>query len=258
MSQMKQYILTFLVFGALLVTFDNAKAAEGGATPPHQHWHFDGPFGQYDKKALQRGFLVYKNVCSACHSMKQMHYRNLDGLGYNEAQIKAIASDYMITDGPNEEGEFYERPGRAADRFKSPFPNDAAAKASNNGAYPPDMSLIVNARHHGADYIYALLAKGYVEAPEDKELAQGQYYNKYMAGNVISMAPPLSDGLVSYPDGSPETVEQYAKDVAEFLKYASDPHMEERKTIGIRALIFLFFFSLVFFMAKKKLWKDVH
>lgn len=255
---MKNFILTFLVLGAFVTLSVPAIAAGDSEEPPHQHWHFDGPFGQYDKGALQRGFLVYKNVCSACHSMKQMHYRNLDGLGYDEAQIKAIAAEYMITDGPNEEGEFFERPGRAADRFKSPFPNEAAAKAANNGAYPPDMSLIVNARHHGADYIYALLAKGYVEAPEGKELAAGQYYNKYMPGNVISMAPPLSDGLVAYPDGSPETVEQYAKDVTEFLKYASDPHLESRKQIGIRAIIFLFFFSLVFFLAKKKLWKDVH
>ncbi len=256
---MKQFILTLFVFGVFVVTANTSVyAAEAGAVPAHQHWHFDGPMGSYDKAALQRGFLVYKNVCSACHSMKHMHYRNLDALGYSEAQIKAIASDYMISDGPNEDGEFFERPGRPADRFKSPFPNEAAAKAANNGAYPPDMSLIVNARHHGADYIYALLAKGYVEPPEGKELAPGQYYNKYMAGNVISMAAPLSDGLVAYPDGSPETVSQYAKDVTEFLKYASDPHLESRKEIGIRAMIFLFFFSLVFFLAKKKLWKDVH
>lgn len=259
-SMIRKVTLTTLACCALMAPTKAIMAAEGAETPPHQHWHFDGAFGQYDKAALQRGFLVYKNVCSACHSMERMAYRNLDGLGYNEAQIKAIASEFMIKDGPNDEGEYFERPGRPSDRFKSPFENVQQSKAANGGSYPPDMSLIAFSRHHGADYIYALLAKGYVEPPEDWHgtLASGQYYNKYMAGNVISMAPPLTDGIVSYPDGSPETVDQYAKDVAEFLQYAADPHMEERKEIGIRVMIFLFFFCLVFFAAKKKLWKDVH
>lgn len=235
-----------------------AYAAKEAKKPEPQDWHFNGPFGTYDKAALQRGFLVYKNVCAACHSMDKMHYRNLNGLGYTEAQIKAIAAEYTIIDGPNEEGEMFERPGRPSDKFKNPFPNIQAAKAANGGAYPPDMSLINFARKYGADYIYALLAKGYVDPPEGKILLDGQYYNSYMAGNIIAMAPPLSNGLVSYPDGSPETVEQYAKDVAEFLQYASDPKMELRKEIGVRAMIFLFFFTLVFYLAKRKIWKDVH
>ncbi len=253
----KKLTLTALAICALNVSATPTFAAEGAVEPPHQHWHFDGPRGMYDKAALQRGFLVYKNVCAACHSLKRVAFRNLDGLGYDESQIKAIASEFTITDGPNDQGEMFDRPGRPADRFPAPFANPQAAKASNNGAFPPDMSLLVNARHHGADYIYALLAEGYVDAPEHTELAPGQYYNKYMAGHVISMAAPLSDGIVAYPDGSPETVKQYAKDVTEFLKYAADPHMEARKNIGMRAMIFLFFFCLVFFMAKKKIWKDV-
>lgn len=250
-------ILALLVLLLTVSGLQSAHAAGAGETPPHQHWHFKGPLGQYDQDALQRGFLVYRQVCSACHSLDKLSYRNLEGIGYDDAQIKAIAKEYTVTDGPNDEGEMFERPAIPSDRFVSPFPNTAAAKASNGGAYPPDLSLIAHARHHGADYIYALLAKGYVEPPADSHLLPGQYYNKYMAGHVIAMAPPLSDGLVAYPDGSPERVEQYAKDVAEFLQWAADPHMEERKTTGIAVIFFLAIFSFVFFRAKKKLWKNV-
>jgi len=259
-SMIRKLTLVTVACCAVAAPVKTVLAAEGAATPPNQSWSFEGPFGQYDKAALQRGFLVYKNVCSACHSMKYMSYRNLDALGYSEEQIKSIASEYMIQDGPDDEGEYFERPGRPSDRFKSPFENSQQAKAANGGAEPPDMSLLVHARPHGADYIYALIAKGFDDSGEHHmELSAGQYYNKYMLnGNVISMTPPLSDGLVSYPDGSPETVDQYARDVAEFLQYASDPHMEARKEVGIRVMIFLFFFCLVFYMAKKKLWKDVH
>ncbi len=159
-------------------------------------------------------------------------------------------------DGPNEEGEMFERPGLPSDRFVAPYANKEQARAANNGAYPPDMSLIAIARKGGADYLYSLLV-GYEDAPEGKELLPGQYWNKYMPGHVIAMAAPLSDGQIAYPDGSPETLEQYSKDVAHFLQWAADPKMEQRKETGIRALIFLFFFTLIFYLAKRKLWKNV-
>jgi ubiquinol-cytochrome c reductase cytochrome c1 subunit len=254
---MKKFILTLFSVSAVMGASPAAFAAEGGTAPEHQHWHFDGPFGQYDKAALQRGFLVYRQVCSACHSMDKLSYRNLEGIGYDDSQVKAIAQEYTVIDGPNDEGEMFERPAIPSDRFVSPFPNEQAAKASNGGAMPPDLSLIAHARHGGADYVYSLLAKGYVEPHGDVTLLPGQYYNEYMAGHVIAMAPPLSDGLVAYPDGSPERVEQYAKDVAEFLQWAADPHMEARKSAGLSVMIFLAMFSLVFFLAKKKVWKNV-
>ncbi|MCB9973465.1 MAG: cytochrome c1 [Rhodospirillales bacterium] len=247
------------VFGLMISGTSPVAQAATGEEPPHQSWSFEGPFGTYDKAALQRGFLVYKQVCSACHSMQKMHYRNLDGLGYNEDQIKTIASEFMVEDGPNDEGEFFERAARPADTFKSPFKNKKEAAYANNGIAPPDLSLMAFARHGGADYVYALLSQGYQPPPAgEHHLADGQYYNIYKAGHIIAMAPPLSDGQVSYPDGSLETKEQYAHDVAQFLQYVADPKMEMRKEIGLRAMIFLFFLTLVFFIAKKKIWKKVH
>lgn len=255
---MTRLILCLAVVPMLFVlNVSNAQAAGDQKAAPHQHWHFSGPFGTYDRGALQRGYKVYREVCSACHSMKSVAFRNLADLGYNEAQIKAIASEYTVTDGPDESGEMFERPARPSDYFPSPFPNDNAAKAANGGAYPPDMSLIVKARHHGADYIYALMT-GYEEPPEDKKLLDGQYYNPYMAGKVIAMAPPLSDGQVLYSDESPMTVEQYSRDVSEFLAWAAEPEMEERKRLGIQVLIFLIVFAGIMYGIKKRIWADVH
>lgn len=234
-----------------------AMAAGGGLKPPKQDWSFNGMTGTYDRAALQRGFKVYKNVCSACHGMKHLHYRNLDALGYNENQIKNIAAEYTIIDGPNDEGEMFERPAIPADKFWSPYANDKQAAAANGGALPPDLSLITKARVNGTDYLYALLT-GYKEAPEGKVLLSGQYYNKYMSGNIIAMAPPLSDGVVGYEDGSPETVEQYAKDITYFLTWSADPYMEERKRMGIMVLLFLLAFAGVMYGVKKKIWADLH
>jgi ubiquinol-cytochrome c reductase cytochrome c1 subunit len=240
----------------LLFAPGTAKAAEGGEPLPHLHWHFDGITGTYDKAALQRGFKVYREVCAACHSMDLLHYRNLSALGYSEGQVKAIAAEYEVEDGPNDEGEMYTRPGRPSDRFVNPYPNKQAAMYANNGAMPPDMSLLVKARHGGPDYIYAILT-GYEEGHE-KDLMEGQYWNKYMPGHVIAMAPPLSSGMVAYEDGSPETLSQYAKDVSEFLTWASEPHLEARKYTGIKALIFLLVFAGVLYTVKRKVWSDLH
>lgn len=237
-----------------------AMAAGKAVKPPEQDWSFNGIFGTYDRAALQRGFKVYKEVCSACHAMKHLSYRNLEAF-YKEDQVKNIASNYTVIDGPNDEGEMFERPGIPSDKFVSPYPNRQAAMAVNNGAYPPDMSLIAKARKGGADYIYALLT-GYKEAPEEflkkNTLMTGQYYNTYMPGHIIAMAPPLSDGIIAYEDGSPETVSQYSKDVSHFLQWAAEPHMEDRKRIGIRVILFLIAFAAVMYAVKKKVWADVH
>lgn len=231
-------------------------ANEGGA-PPAQRWPQDGPFGTYDRAALQRGYQVYKEVCSSCHSMKRVRFRNLADLGYSEEQIKALAAQYTVTDGPNDEGEMFERPARPSDAFKSPFPNDNAAKAGNGGALPPDLSLIVKAREGGKDYVYALLT-GFGSAPPGHTIPDGKYWNRYFAGNVISMPPPLTDGQVTYSDGSPQTVSQYARDVAQFLSWTAEPELETRKRTGVKVLIFLCVMAGVFYAAKRKVWSDLH
>lgn len=244
-------VLAATIFGS------SAFAAKSTEPLAQQDWGFEGPFGTFDRAALQRGLKVYRNVCAACHGMKKIAYRNLEALGYDEAQIKAIAAEYTYVDGPNEDGDMFERPGLPSDRFKSPYANDNQGKAANNGALPPDLSLIVKARHDGANYLYGLLT-GYAPAPEGKVLLEGQYYNKVMPGNVIAMAPPLADDAVVYEDGSPQTVEQYSKDVTEFLAWASEPSMERRKQIGLNVLIFLFVFAGIMYAIKKKIWSDVH
>ena len=251
----------FLILTAItLLASGPALAAEGGhSTPelPNVDWSFEGVTGHYNKGSLQRGLKVYRNVCSACHGLKRVYFRNLEALGYNEAQIKAIAAEYTITDGPNDEGEMFERAGRPSDRFPEPYPNENAAKYANNGALPPDLSLITKARAGGADYIYGLMV-GYEEAPADIDLLPGQYYNEYMPGHVISMPPPLSDGMVAYEDGAAETVEQYAKDVSNFLTYAAEPELEQRKRMGIKVVLFLIAFAAVMFAVKKRVWKNIH
>ncbi|MCC6598115.1 MAG: cytochrome c1 [Alphaproteobacteria bacterium] len=225
--------------------------------PPQKDWSFDGPTGTFDRAALQRGYKVYREVCSACHAMKHLAFRNLADIGYDEGQIKAIAAEYTFVDGPNDEGDMYERPGLPSDHFKSPFANDNAAKAANGGALPPDLSLIIKARHDGPNYVYGILT-GYEEPPADKALQPGQNWNKYMPGHVIAMAPPLSDDGIVYEDGSPQRIEQYAADVVEFLTWASEPSLESRKRTGVKVLIFLMVMAGVMYAIKRKIWAGAH
>ncbi len=248
-----KYILPFLL---LFLWVSPAMASGDEIDLPQEHWSFDGAFGTYDKAALQRGLKVYQNVCAACHSLKRVHYRNLSDLGYNEEQIKTIAREYTVPDLPNDEGEVLDRSARPSDPFVSPYPNDQAAKYANNGAFPPDLSLITKARAGGADYIYALMT-GYHDAPEGTELLAGQYWNQYISGHVIAMPSPLSEGLVSYEDGSPETIDQYSKDVAHFLTWAAEPEMEHRKRMGIKVVLYLIVFAGVMYAVKKKIWANV-
>lgn len=236
----------------------NASASGHATAPmPNLDWSFEGPFGTYDRAALQRGYQVYKQVCSACHAMKRVSYRNLSALGYNEAQIKTIAAEYTVMDGPDDDGEMFERPARPSDHFKSPYTNDNQAKAANNGALPPDLSLIIKARHGGADYVYGILT-GYEAPPAGIEMATGQHWNKMMAGNKIAMPAPLADGAVSYEDGTPGTVDQYARDVAQFLTWAAEPEMEQRKQTGIKVLLYLAVFAGLMYAVKRKIWAKVH
>jgi ubiquinol-cytochrome c reductase cytochrome b/c1 subunit len=266
--------------GALFVgSLQDARAEEGGPKPPGNKWSFAGPFGTYDRGALQRGLKVYKEVCANCHGLSYIAFRNLGdtgGPGYSVAQVAAFASDYKIKDGPNDAGEMFERPGRAADYFPSPFPNEQAARAANGGAAPPDLSLITKARSYGRgfpmflvdffsqyqeqgpDYVSAVLQGFEDKAPEGVTIPEGSYYNKYFPGHAIKMPKPLSDGQVTYDDGSPATVAQYAKDVTTFLMWTAEPHMEARKRLGLQVFIFLIIFAFLMYFTKKKVWADSH
>jgi cytochrome c1 len=270
-----------LALGAALLasatlTAGSAGAAEGTLHPPRESWSFSGPFGSFDRGQLQRGFKVYREVCSACHGLSLVAFRNLaeeGGPQFSEGQIQALAAEYEIQDGPGEDGEMFQRPGRPSDRFPSPYPNEQAAAAAN-GKAPPDLSLMAKARtyergfpwfvidiatqfqEHAPDYIHALLT-GYEEKPADFELPAGTHYNKYFPGHVIAMAKPLNDGQVSYDDGSPTTVDQYARDVAAFLMWAAEPHMEQRKRIGFMSIVFLIGLAGLLYFTKKKIWHEV-
>ncbi len=234
-----------------------AVCAGGQERPKQVAWPFDGATGVFDRPAAQRGYQVYKEVCSACHSMRGLHYRNLAGIGFNEAEIKAIAADAKVQDGSNDAGEMFERSGRPSDKFAAPYPNNNAARAANNGALPPDLTLIVKARPDGANYVYSLLTGFGHSVPEGHLVPEGQYYNPYFAGGNIAMAPPLSEGAVTYQDGTVASVDQMARDVTSFLHWASQPEMEQRKSLGLKVLIFLAVMTLFMLIAMKRIWSRV-
>ncbi len=279
---------------ASLATAPAALASGGEVEYEHMDWSFAGPFGKFDRAQLQRGFQVYKEVCAACHSMKLVAFRNLaqpGGPEFSEEQVKALAAEYTVTDGPNEDGDMFERPAKPSDRFPSPFPNDEAAKAANNGSLPPDFSLLAKARGYergfpmflvdiltqyqeaGPDYIHAVLT-GYEENPECVGDASGYLNRAFTAGGtpegckddhghsilngtMIAMPPPLYEDLVEYSDGSPQTVEQYSEDVVAFMMWAAEPHLEARKAMGFRVMLFLVIFAGMLYFVKKKLWSKI-
>jgi ubiquinol-cytochrome c reductase cytochrome c1 subunit len=295
------------VAAALLAT--PAFAAGGKAMEhKHVHWHFNGPFGTYDQEALQRGWQVYEAVCSNCHGVNELSFRNLGQKGgpfdvavcKDERTTKAIACDnpndspivkaiaskykYKVNDGPDDAGDMFQRPGIPADKIPGPYANDQQARAANAGALPPDLALIIKARHDGANYVYSLLT-GYKDAPSTVTLAPGQHYNVYFAGDmhqlmkpemmnadgtakegvevpmggVLAMAPPLSDGMIDYADEkTPETVEQYSKDVVEFLAWASEPKMEQRKKLGVMVMIYLTILSALLYWSYRQIWSKEH
>jgi ubiquinol-cytochrome c reductase cytochrome c1 subunit len=240
------------------------------ATPHHgvhvekENWSFQGFFGKFDKAQLQRGFQVYSEVCAACHAMDLMHYRSLTEIGMTEAQVKEIAAAVTITDGPDDTGEMFERPGRPSDKFKAPFANANAARASNNGALPPDLSLIARSRagagfgaYEGADYLHGLLT-GYTDAPAGFTLAEGMSYNEGFNGHQIAMPNPLSDDRVTYADGTAATVEQMSRDVSAFLTWAGEPNYENRIYTGMKAMLFLIVFTLIAYAVKRRVWAKIH
>ncbi len=219
-------------------------------------WSFEGIFGTFDRSSLQRGYQVYQEVCSGCHSIQHLSYRNLSEKGGPEFSLdeaKAIAAQFEVTDGPNDDGEMFTRPRRLSDKFVNPFPNIQAATAANGGAYPPDMSVLVKARKGGADYIYSLLL-GYEEVPAGYELDDGVYYNKYMPGNKIMMSKPLSEGVVEYSDSTQATEAQMAKDVVTFLTWAAEPNLEARHKMGFKVFIFLIILLTLVYFSKQKVW----
>jgi ubiquinol-cytochrome c reductase cytochrome b/c1 subunit len=272
---MKRLILALSVIGAFSAP---AFAQTEQVPPPRLSWSFAGPFGKFDQAQLQRGFKIYREVCSNCHSLNLLSFRNLaedGGPGFTEAQVAQIASEYKIKD-LDDQGNSIERAGRPADHFPAPFPNELAAKAANGGTAPPDMSTLAKARTYqrgfpwflfdivtqyqeqGPDYIAAIL-KGYKDPPpKGFQLPPGGHYNEYFPGHNIAMPPPLQDGQVTYDDGSPQTLEQYSKDIAAFLYWAAEPHMVARKRIGFQVMIFLIVLAGLLYFTKKKVWHDVH
>lgn len=254
---MKSLIAATALFTALSM---GGQAAHAAGDPIHlekQDWSFSGLFGTFDRAAAQRGLQVYREVCATCHSLDYISFRNLADLGYSEEEVKAIAAEYEVVDGPNDDGEMFTRPGTPADHFVAPFANDNAARASNGGALPPDLSLIVEARAGFEDYLYGLLT-GYGEAPEGVTVSEGMSYNKSFPGFQIAMAQPLYEDGVTYADGTKASVEQMARDVTTFLAWASEPNMEERKRTGVAVILFLIVASGLFYASKRKIWADVH
>jgi cytochrome c1 len=243
-------------------------AEESGATAnsnhapeiAHQSWSFAPPFGRFNRAQLQRGYQVYKEVCSSCHSMRLLSYRNLGEPGgpqFSPKAVEALAAQVQVTDGPNEKGEMFQRPARPSDHFRSPFANEQLARLANNGALPPDLSVIAKAREGGPDYIYALLT-GYREPPPGFEVAQGMHYNTAFPGHQIAMPPPLSDGVIAYTDGTKPTLDNYARDVSAYLMWAAEPKLEERHKTGTRVMIFLIVFVVIMYLAKRSVWAGLH
>jgi len=278
-APMVSTVIALMVASALFAGSAQTARADEQDVPPSQTWSFSGFLGKYDRGSLQRGLKVYKEVCSACHALSYIAFRNLadpGGPGYSTAQVAALAAEYKIKDGPNDQGEMFERPGRPADYFPSPFPNEQAARAANGGAAPPDLSLITKARSYergfpqfvfdfftqfqeqGPNYVSAILQGFEDKVPAGVTIPEGSYYNKYFPGHAIKMPKPLSDGQVTFDDGSPATVPQYAHDVTTFLMWAAEPHMEARKQLGLQVFVFLIIFAFLMYFTKKKVWADAH
>jgi ubiquinol-cytochrome c reductase cytochrome b/c1 subunit len=268
-----------VVLATVIAAFGaNAVRAQEAEEPPRQTWSFSGPFGLYNTAQLQRGFKIYREVCANCHSLKLLAFRNLadpGGPDFTEAQATAVAASYQVNDGPNDQGQMFQRPGRISDYFPPPFPNDQAARAALGGALPPDMSTLAKARstewgfpwfildaftmyqENGPDYIHAIVT-GYSDPPAGVTLPPGAQYNKYFPGHAIGMPKPLSDGQVEYTDGTPTTLDQYGKDIGAFLMWAAEPKLNERKRIGFQVIIYLIVLTGLLYFAKKKVWHSVH
>ena len=257
-KKIKNFIKLLSVCSLIVVFTSNSMSAESLDLLKNK-WSFEGLFGTFDRASLRRGYQVYNEVCSSCHSVKLMSYRNLSEKGgpeFSTEDVKNIAASFEVIDGPNSEGEMFTRPGRITDKFVDPYPNVRAAEAANGGAYPPDMSVLVKARKGGANYIYSLLL-GYEDTPDGIQLDEGVYYNKYMSGQSIKMPNVLSDGLLEYMDGTEATKKQMAKDVSNFLTWVSEPSLEARHKMGFKVILYLIILGFLVYLSMKKLWSRV-
>ncbi|MEO0347758.1 MAG: cytochrome c1 [Pseudomonadota bacterium] len=252
-------IFANLKYGLIIAAILGAAMANaaGDAKKPNQHdWPFAGPFGKFDRQAAQRGYQVYREVCSSCHGVKRIAYRNLAALGFSEGEIRTIAGDAIVTDGPNADGDMFERPGLPTDYMLAPFANENAGRAANNGKYPPDLSLMAKARPDGANYIHSLLT-GYEATPSGVNMPDGVYYNPYYPGYAIAMAAPLhSEGQVEYADGTKATIAQMSYDLVNFLQWAAEPENEARNSMGIQTMLYLFIITFLFYRFYKRTWLD--
>ena len=246
-----------VIAAAFLGGISTAQASAEKIDMPDIDWSWKGPFDGFDKAQLQRGLQIYTEVCAACHSLGLLAYRDIADLGYSEDEVKAYAANYEVEDGPDDEGEMFLRVAIPSDRFVAPFPNENAARASNNGAYPPDLSLMVKARKDGTNYLYAMMTGYSDEVPENVELMEGMAYQKYFTGHQIAMPQPLHGDEVEYADGTEATLEQEAKDITAFLAWTAEPELEERKSMGIKVLLFLFVLFVMAVAVKKAVWRDV-
>jgi ubiquinol-cytochrome c reductase cytochrome c1 subunit len=259
---MKKIFLIFLLLPNLVLANTENDSEETiietkAHHPKQMKWEFDGVFGSVDRASAQRGYQVYKEICSACHSLRRVAYRNLTEIGFSEDEVKQIASEVLVSDGPNDDGEMFDRSGLPSDKFVGPYANEQAARSSNGGALPPDLSLIIKARHDGANYVYSLLT-GFVDAPDNFPLASGKSYNPYFEGRQISMPAPITDDVqVDYRDGTYATKEQMVIDVTNFLQWAAEPEAEARKKMGVRTMIFLGILLIILIAAKRAVWKKV-
>ncbi len=253
---MRKFVITALAAAGLAVAAGSAVASEGGHLTT-QSWSWDGVFGSYDAKQLQRGFTVFHDVCGNCHGLKLVSYRNLKEIGLTDEKVKEVAAEKQVQDGPNDEGEMFLRAALPSDHVVPPFPNDQAARVANNGALPPDLSLMAKARKGGPDYIYSLLT-GFQEPPADFKMNDGMSYNTVFPGNQIGMPPQLFDDLVTYTDGTKATPEQMAKDITAFLNWAAEPELNERHRLGLASMIFLLVLTALMYALKREIWKDVH
>lgn len=257
---MTQITITLKVILNIIVAIiisNNCYAHVNAKNPLQMVWPFEGMFGSFDRQSAQRGAQVYLEVCSTCHGLNHLYYRNLSDLGFTDLEIKEIAGNKLVLDGPDESGRMFERKAVPSDVFVSPYSNEESARAANNGAYPANLSLIVKARPDGANYLYSLLTGYQEETPHSFKVTDGLYYNPYFEGKQLAMPPPLSHEQIKFIDGTPATIEQMARDVTIFLQWTAEPEMERRKYIGLKVMIFLVMFTVFFILVKNKIWKDI-